>query len=346
MANVKTYTCLSCKAPLSFNPGLQKWKCDYCFNAYTLEDLEAAPSTTQTTEELHVEQPDLDSYNCQNCGAELIADQSTAATFCLYCKSPTIIKARFSGKFLPTQVIPFKITKKEAESIYKKWIKGCLFAPDLFKNKQTIEEITGIYAPFWMYDTLMSGSIEGEGLNVSHWTSGDYNYTLTKYYRVVREGQVGYDNVPVDASVKLDDTLMLKIEPFDYSEMVPFNMQYMSGFMAERYDVSDEDAHGFMMSRVNTYVSQKFKSTVKQYQVFNQTQQHFKPESIHSEYVLLPIYLLNNKFNGKDHLFVVNGQTGKVVGQTPISRAKQGLFATALFLGISLIGILGGAFFV
>jgi DNA-directed RNA polymerase subunit RPC12/RpoP len=345
MAHVKNYKCLSCQAPLAFDPTSQKWKCEYCFNTFTLEALEAAPSTTQVTEDLDVEQPELDAYNCQNCGAELIADGTTAATFCLYCKSPSVIKARFSGRFQPRQVIPFKITKKDAEGIYKSWIKKCLFAPDLFKSKESIEEITGIYAPFWMYDALMSGYIEGEGLTVSHWSTGDYNYTLTKYFKVVRDGQVGYDNVPIDASIKLDDELMHKIEPYDYSEMVPFNMQYMSGFMAERYDVEDETARGLMLHRVNNYVTAKFKSTVTQYGVFNQTQQNFNPVDVKVEYVLMPIYLLNNKYQGKDHVFVINGQTGKVVGQTPISKIKQAIFAASLFVSISALGILGGAFF-
>ena len=152
MAAVKNYACLTCKAPLAFNPETQTWDCEYCFNAFDLVQLEAAPSTTQEAEDLDVELPDLDSYHCQNCGAELLADETTAATFCLYCKSPSVIKSRFTGRFQPKFVIPFKLSQAQAEDIYKTWIKKRFFTPDAFKHKETIEEIKGIYAPFWMFD--------------------------------------------------------------------------------------------------------------------------------------------------------------------------------------------------
>lgn len=346
MTAVKNYACPSCKAPLAFEPGSGQWKCDYCFNSYTLEQLETQIETSHPEEALEEDAPELDSYHCENCGAELIADATTAATFCLYCKSPAIIKNRFSGRFKPTQVIPFKLTKKQAETIYRDWIKKCLFAPSAFQSKTTIEEVTGIYAPFWMYDTTMTGTLDGEGQTISHWTTGDYNYTLIKYFRAYRKGTVSYDNVPVDASIKLDDTLMHKIEPFNYADMVPFSMQYLSGFMAERYDLEEENARPFALSRINDYAAKKFKQTISQYQHFTPRLEEYAPQSISDEYVLMPIYLLNNKFKGQDHLFIVNGQTGKVVGQTPISKAKQALFAAALFLGFSLLGVIGGAFFV
>lgn len=346
MAHVKSYNCLTCKAPLSFNPGTQSWKCDYCFNSFTLEDLEKAPATAQQSDDLDTEMSELDSYNCKNCGAELITDGTTSATFCLYCKSPSVIKARFTGKFKPKLVIPFKLTQNEAEELYKTWIKKRFFTPDLFKAKETIEEIKGIYAPFWMYDTLMKGYIEGEGTTISTWTTGDYNYTRTKYYRVVREGTVSYNKVPVDASIKLDDELMHKIEPFDYNDMVPFNMQFMSGFLAERYDVESTDAQKTMIERVIKYTKQKFNGSVTGYSSFSPSQQSFKPEKIESEYVLMPIYLLINKFNDNSHVFIVNGQTGKVVGDAPISRKKQAIFTAISFAVITVVSILGGALIV
>lgn len=101
--------------------------------------------------------PELDSYICNSCGAELIADNTTSATFCIYCKSPAVIKSRFSGRFRPRNVIPFRLTKEQAKEIYQKWIKKRIFAPKEFKLKEEVDKITGIYAPFWLFDCKADG---------------------------------------------------------------------------------------------------------------------------------------------------------------------------------------------
>jgi len=124
----------------------------------------------QLPEELPEEDlPELDSYNCKSCGAELITDGTISATSCLYCKSSAIIKSRFSGRFRPKSLIPFRLTKSQAEEIYRKWIGKRLFAPTEFKTKEEINRVTGIYAPFWLFDCVADGTITGEGTMVSTW---------------------------------------------------------------------------------------------------------------------------------------------------------------------------------
>ena len=346
MEAVKNYACLTCKAPLAFNPETQKWDCDYCFNSFDLVQLEAAPSTSQKEDELDIEQPEMDMYHCQNCGADLLADETTAATFCLYCKSPSVLKSRFTGRFQPKFVIPFKLSQVQAETLYKQWIKKRFFTPDAFKHKEKIEEIKGIYAPFWMFDSHIEGVLDGEGTVVSTWQDSHYRYTKTQYYQVYREGTIGYEKVPVDASVKLDDAYMHKIEPYDYQALVPFNMQYMSGFLAERYDLEAFEAQKTMLTRVQSYATEKFKRTVTQYHHLSVKQEAYQAKDIEHQYTLMPIYLLNNLYNGKNHMFIINGQTGKVVGETPISNQKRFIFATAVFAAVWAVSVFGGAFFV
>lgn len=142
------------------------------------------------------------------------------------------------------------MTKAQAEEIYRKWIRKKIFAPSEFKTKEEIENVTGIYAPFWLFDCNIDGYIEGEGTKVSHWVQGEYRYTQTKFYRVLRKGLVEYNQVPVDASKKLDDTLMHKIEPYNYNDLTGFSMQYMSGFMAEKFDVESEEAKSVILLRI------------------------------------------------------------------------------------------------
>lgn len=343
MSSVEEYKCLNCKAGLEFDPPSQKWKCKYCFSSFTKEELDAVYKEENLSNE---DVKELDVYRCSSCGAELIADKTTSATFCLYCKSPTIIKDRFSGKFKPKFLIPFKITKDQAKEKYSKWINKCLFAPTMFKQKDEVDKITGIYAPFWLFDCKAQGRIEGEATTVRTWSDGNYQYTQTKYYHVVRGGNAEYDRVPVDASIKLDDTLMHKIEPYEYESLSDFSMHYMTGFMAEKYDVEAEEAEKTMRQRVDGYIEQRLRSTVGAYSSFHVQSKHIDLSDLEQNYALMPIYLLVNNYKDKKHEFIINGQTGKVVGDTPISFIKQLIFAGSLFLAIWVIAVFGGAFFV
>lgn len=343
MEEVRSYKCLNCGSALAFEPESQKWKCDFCGSEYLKEELDTFPEKEIPQEE---EAPELNTYHCGNCGAELIADATASATFCLFCKSPALIKSRFTGKFKPKALIPFQISQEQAEGLYKKWIRKCLFAPSSFKKQEEIHKITGMYAPYWVFDCLAQGELGGEATRVSHYERGDYRYTLTKYYHVVREGRVEYQRVPVDSSTKLDDTMMQKIEPFDYGDMKDFSMQYLSGFLSEKYDVESDTAEAVMRQRVEAYVQQRLMETAGGYSTFIPTHRNVSLTDILPEYVLLPVYLLTNTYKNKNHAFIVNGQTGKVVGETPISTVKQIAFAAGLFFVLWCLAVFGGALIV
>lgn len=343
MSIVKEYKCLNCNAGLEFNPPTQNWKCNYCFSEFTKEQLDDEFKQEETLSE---DMPELDSYKCNSCGAELIADSTTSATFCLYCKNPTVIKTRFSGKFKPKSVIPFKITQQQAKDIYKKWIGERRFVPSDFEQKKEIDKVTGIYAPFWLFDCRADGVIDGEATNIRTWKQGEYKYTQTKHYRVRREGNAQYHRVPVDASKKLDDKFMHLIEPYNYDDLTEFSMQYMSGFMAEKYDIEAAGAEATMKERVESYLDDTLRKTVDGYSTFIVKDKGVRLSNTSQDYSMLPIYLLINKYKGKEHIFIVNGQTGKVVGDTPISFQKQALFAGTVFIILCILAVFGGAFFV
>jgi len=361
MGSTTNYKCLSCKASLSFDPHSQKWKCKYCFSefdkaqldeVYGEENLEESleekgeESLEENVDENLEEEQSLDSYRCENCGAEIVADETTSATFCLYCKSPTIIKSRFKGKFRPEIVIPFKITKEQAEEKYRSWIKKKIFTPKMFKLDEEIEKITGIYAPFWLFDCKALGSTSGKGKKVTSYKSGEYIVTREKHYYVAREGEAVYEKVPVDSSKKLDDELMMMIEPYNYKDLTDFSMQYMTGFLAEMYDVEKEESEKVMKERVNNFIEERLRGTVTAYTSYIPTSSNVELKEISTTYCLLPIYLLVNEFNGKKHKFIVNGQTGKVVGETPISKMRQLVFAVITFIISWIVLVFGGALFV
>lgn len=344
MNSVKEYTCPNCKAGLEFNPESQKCKCNYCFSEFNADEVDAIYNEKEGLNQEPI--GSLDSYKCTSCGAELIADDTTAATFCIYCKSHSIIKSRFSGQFTPKSVIPFKVGKKEAQEIYTKWICKKRFAPKEFKNKKEIEKITGIYVPFWLFDNNVRGQLNGEGRKVRTWSDNDYRYTQTKYYRVSREGTAKYNGVPVDGLKKLDDSVMMGIEPYNYNELSSFSMKYMTGFMAEKYDVEAKEASSVANERVKQYMSSRLSQTVNGYNSFTQNSNRITITNMEYSYAMLPIYLLVNKYEDKKYEFIINGQTGKIIGDAPIDRASQIKFALLIFIISWLIYVFGGALIV
>lgn len=342
MSPVKEYKCLNCGAGLEFDPPSYQWICGYCFSAFEKEQLDCV----LTEEPPEQAWPELDSFHCRSCGAELITDGTTSATSCLYCKSPAVIKARLSGSFRPSSLIPFRLTKAQAEDIYRKWIGKRLFAPNEFKSREEIKRVTGVYAPFWLFDCLADGTLVGEGTVVDSWRQGDYKITRTKHYEVVRKGKAQYRQIPVDASKKLDDTLMHKIEPYNYSDLTGFSMQYMSGFMAEKYDVPADEAEQIMRKRVEKYTEDRLRAAVKGYTSYRATDKKITLSEKSHSYSLLPVYLLINKYRDKEYIFMVNGQTGKVVGDVPVSTVKQLAFAGSVFAAVWLLAVFGGALLV
>ncbi len=341
MATVSAYKCLNCQAPLGFDPKSGQWKCHYCFSEFTKQELDKVYKEEEVTQSTGT----LNAYHCNNCGAEIVADETTSATFCLYCKSPSLIKERFKGEFHPKYVIPFKITHEDAEEIYKKWIRKKLFAPTQFKNDEEIEKIKGVYAPFWLYDCEANGQIQGQATKVSSWRSGNYRYTRTKYYHVEREGRVKYERIPVDASTKFDDKFMVMIEPYDYKALADFSMHYMTGFFAETYDVDEATCKKTMKERVDDFISNRIRNTVTGYTSFSVQHASSNLNYASEAYALMPVYLLVNEYKDKKHMFIVNGQTGKVVGETPIDHKRQLVF-WLIALGITwVIIVFGGALF-
>lgn len=355
------HKCPSCTATLPFDPTLQKWKCSYCGSEYTLEELERYENAknvdnsekTDPSNDVNLGEDstiDVDVYECQSCGAKILTDENTTATFCVYCGNTAIIKNRLTGALRPTKIIPFKNTKEEAIKTFVNYRKGKPFAPKDFSNKENIEKITGVYIPFWIYDCEVAASLEAVGKNIKTWTSGDYQYTKTDTYKVLREGNMIYEKVPTDASSKFDDDIMDSIEPFNYNDLADFNMSYLSGFLSEKYDVEKSEAFERAKTRVVNSTNEKLKETIIGYSTYSVVSSNMNINLKDSNYILLPVWMLNINYRGKVRKFAMNGQTGKMVGDIPIAPSKVistsivifiVSFIILLILNIILIGGIG-----
>ena len=334
---VLDHNCPKCGAKLPFNPASGRWDCSYCGGSFALEDLqeyEKKQNESDSTKEVDI---DADLYECPNCGARIIADETTTATFCVYCGSSSIIKNKLKDEFRPLKIIPFKNTKEEAIAKFLKFKKGKIFAPKDFGTKENIEKLTGVYIPFWTYDCDVEANINADAAKISSWRSGDYRYTKTDTYSVDRAANMSFERVPVDGSTKFDDNTMDSIEPFNYDEFKEFNMSYLSGFLAEKYDIDKVEASKRAHERIVTSTIDELKSTIKGYTTVTVKDHNVKIDTKKAEYILLPVWMLNIKYKDKLHLFAMNGQTGKMVGNIPIDKKKMILYSIGCFLASTLI---------
>ncbi len=350
--NVKNYKCLNCGSDIVFNPETQNWLCDTCGSEFTKESLDASIYNKDDKESKEVDEnivpegfEDFSSYNCQNCGGEIVAEDSVVATFCPYCKSPSIIKSKLKGVFNPEVLIPFMITEEQSKKIYKNFISKKLYSPKAFKSKKTIDEIKGIYAPFWLFDIGISGGIVGRATKVKTWSDGDYEYTKTDYYSIERGGSNTYSKIPVDSSIKMDDDLMLNIEPYNYNDLRDFSMDYMSGFFAERYDVSSEESKKIAEERSASYFETRLCETVHGYTTFKVDSRKFNYEDKKCFNAMMPVYYILNYHRGGKYDFMINGQTGKIYGNPPIHPGKVAGFFSFVFVIALIVIVLGGSLY-
>ena len=266
-----------------------------------------------------------------SCGAELICDESTAATSCPYCGNPTVVPGQFSGTLKPDFVLPFKLSKEDAVHALKQHYKGKFLLPRSFTSENHIQEIKGVYVPFWMFDGVAEGDARYEGTLSRSYRSGSYEITETEHYDIFRAGSVAFEKVPVDASSKMPDDHMDSIEPYDYSELKPFSTAYLPGFLADKFDMTVEQSRDRADQRCQRTLERALQNSVHGYQTCIPVNSHVRLRRGKVHYALMPVWMLNTKWNGKDFLFAMNGQTGKLVGDLPVS---QGRF-WALFAAIA-----------
>jgi DNA-directed RNA polymerase subunit RPC12/RpoP len=286
-------------------------------------------------------------YQCNNCGAILITDPDTTATTCSFCGAAMVLGDRLSGSMAPAKVIPFSINKAQAQEAFKKWCKKGLLTPKGFMTADRIKNITGMYIPFWLYDLNGQGEAEATCTRVRTYTMGEYIYTETKFYDVFRKVDLDYERIPVDASEKMNDKLMDKLEPFHYTDLKDFNAPYLAGYIAEKYNYTDNDLFPRVKERTEGYVDSYIQSTISGYSTTTFHRKWIDVKQRKADYTLLPIWMICYDYKQSEHTFAMNGQTGKIVGKPPLSKGKIGLWfggiSGAIFIILKAIALyLGG----
>lgn len=358
MAQLIEYKCPCCGGAVEFNSNVQKMKCPYCDTEFEMDVLQSYNEDLQNEEDddLSWESPaggewqegEMDGmrvYICESCAGEIIGDENLGATKCPYCGNNVVIKGQFSGDLKPDYVIPFKLDKKAAKEAFKNHLEGKKLLPKLFKDENHLEEIKGLYVPFWLFDADVNGHMRYRGTKVRSWSDSNYIYTQTSFYSIVRGGTVGFERVPVDGSTRMLDEWMESLEPYDFSEAVDFQTAYLAGYLADKYDVSADASVERANNRIRQSMEDIFRSTVSAtYTSVVRENGSINIQNGKAKYALYPVWVLTTKWQDKTYLFAMNGQTGKFVGELPTDKGAYwkywGMFTGIFAVIIMLISLL------
>ena len=341
---LQDFKCPNCSGALKFEPGTQTLTCPFCDSDIDLTAFASDLSQPEEPEQLNVdwagghwggeEQEGLAVYVCNSCAGEIVGDDTMGATSCPFCGNPVVMTSKFSGTLRPDAVLPFKLDKKEAKAALERHYGKKKLLPKIFKDKNHIDEVRGVYVPFWIYDADAGGRAAYHCTRTRTWSDKDYHYTETSHFRAEREGQIGFAGIPVDAASAMDNALMDSIEPFNLSEAQAFNAAYLAGYTANKYDQDAQQCAERANERMYATAQAAMAETVTGYNSVVPESSHLHFLGGQVRYVLLPVWLLNTSWNGQKYSFAMNGQTGKLVGDLPLDKAAYrkwffGIFACA-----------------
>lgn len=348
MAELLEYKCPSCGGLMEFDSESQKMKCPSCG---TLLDVEAFEGQMQELSQQPVhagsvweegEQEGMKVYGCNACGGEIIVDASTAATSCPYCGSNVVMKGQFADKLKPDYVIPFKLDKNDAKNAYRNHLKGKKFVPRIFTQNSYIDEIKGVYVPFWLFDMTVEADITYLAQRRRVWESGDTEYIETSEYQVRRQGTLEFEKVPADSSRKMDDAMMESLEAYDVKDMVPFAPAYLAGYYADRYDVPVEEGLERVRKRVKKSTEDSFFDTVQGYHSVSVRDSQVRMDRNKYYYALYPVWMLSTRWKGDIFTFAMNAQTGNLIGDLPFDNGSywRYILVRTLVIGAILFALM------
>ena len=359
METLLEYKCPACGGAIEFDATSQKLKCPYCntkFDVSVLRELDEVlsqekPSNYSWDIQPHThwseeEKAGMQTFVCQSCGGEIVGDSNTAATNCPYCDNPVVVADRFSADLRPDLVVPFKLDKTQAMEALEKHLSNKPLLPKLFKAQNRLESIQGVYVPFWMFDADADANVRYRATRVRHWSDDKYNYIRTSYFTLIRDGIIGFANVPVDGSSQMPNELMESIEPFDLSQGVDFQTAYLAGYLADKFDLDAEECIARANARIRASTEAAFLETTGGYASVTPENSNIRLFNGQVRYALLPVWMITTNYQGKSYTFAMNGQTGKMVGNLPIDWKRFVAYLLSIGLGsgalISLITSLLG----
>lgn len=317
------YKCKNCGGNVVYHPDKKKMYCPHCEG----EDSEEAIKSPIMTE-------------CANCGAPMEFSGYTSACKCEHCGCFTIVEERVEGEFTPHLILPFRISKEKAVELLRKEFQSRYFTPATFLSAATLEGMEGIYVPFFLYDYLANFDYEGMGTKVRSWRSGNTEFVETSYFRVERNMDMDFDLIPVDASINMDDKIMDLLEPFGGKELREFDKKYMSGFQGECFSQGLMELEPRAQEKARRDSEELLRDTLSGYTTLHADRKQLNLKRQTAKYALLPVWVYHYSYHNQKYDYYVNGQSGKILGKTPVSKGKVFAYGGTVWAFLSAIMLL------
>jgi DNA-directed RNA polymerase subunit RPC12/RpoP len=349
--DVKRFPCRQCGAQLSFSPGLQSLKCQYCGFVNPI------PQSAEDIEELDFHQyleiarqeSTLDkdqTVKCQACAAEFTVSGRTTADKCPFCGSNSVIAIAAEVRIRPKSLLPFAIEQRQCADLYKRWISTRWFAPNALKDFARAQGgLTGMYIPYWTYDSKTTSyytGMRGEHYYTTETYEDSEGRTQTRevqhtaWYPASGTVWHDFDDVLAPGSTTLPTNMVTRVDSWDTKSLVPYDDSYLSGFRAERYNVGLEEGFEWAKQVMARAIEQDIRYDIggDEQQISSVDTQY---DALTFKHVLVPIWIGAYKFRDKSYRFLINGRSGQIFGEAPISPWKVAL---VVLLGLIVIGVI------
>lgn len=334
-----------CGGAMEFDPAQGMLHCPYCEHRMEIDNSDAPEVSEQvfrqaefTSDFVWGEQQKQ--VCCRSCGAVTIYDALETSGVCSFCGSNQVMDEAVDTSLPPNGICPFEVTKDQAAERFKRWIKKRIFAPRSAKKNARAEAFDGIYVPYWTFDTQTSSDYAARyGRRRTVRDRKGNTRTVTDWYRTSGHYDRFVDDQLINASTRNDEKTMRKLEPYDLEQAKPFNPNFLSGVKSERYSVGLESG----WEKAKEYIGETLKDEITDVvrrsthaDVVDDVRVSTAYSDITYKYLLLPIWKSSFSHNQKKYDFIVNGQTGKVSGKTPISAIRV---AVAVIIAIALLAM-------
>ena len=326
------FGCPGCGSGLRYDIGTGKMRCDSCGSAYDLGKID--DPSRNTADGLM----DAAEYRCPQCGAAVHTSQTAVTSFCSYCGADVILDQKLTRIRRPDRIVPFRVTREQCEEIYRKRVKEARYAPEDFAAQETVEHFRPVYIPFWQYKGQAQGVTRG---TATHYHS-DARYNYTDEYAFDAVGSVAVSDVIYDASVSFEDETAQQLG-FSVRNARPFHAAYLCGFYAEAPDTDP----GLYRHGLTDYARKAWEKEFDRQCKYSNAEVDFFDGSFSTEtaMTLMPVWLLAHRSGQRVVYTAVNGDTGDIVCDTPVSNRKFGILAAELtVLALAVLVLLSFAF--
>lgn len=341
------YKCPNCDGLLEYRADMRMFGCSSCPSVFSDEEVKkmfkdsGRPDISGKSDQNISEVNDIDVYLCTECGAEIMTVSDIVPGACTYCQSSLAFGGRISENHLPYGVIPFQMNAEKAAGIIKEKLEKKKFIPSELLSEESLENIKGVYIPFWMADCQASGSLEGTAKRLRTWRKGDFRFTETKEYTIEREAGISFSGITAEDDGQKSRDIINALEPFDFENVQNFSSSHLSGYRAERYMINKGKAFSGIKKNVTDISEQIMNASVSGYSGFSEADFRVSIMNTDWRYILLPVWLMTYQYNGKIYKFAVNDMNGKMTGRPPIA-LKALFYVSAAILLVVMAAVLAG----